>query len=174
MLNMCFTILLSLRPFYFIFQPELYLAQKFNFNFSSRPFYFEEIVFVNFITRIQLNFNLSLLCSIQLLTLINWFCCPQVGLMLRAMGFDNTTSVYVASGKIYRAEKYMAPLKQMFPLLETKETLATQAELAPFEVQWFKFSCICHFGHNLTRCSHPSDTREHTHTHTHFVCITFH
>lgn len=63
--------------------------------------------------------------------------CPltplEVGLMLRAMGFDNTTSVYVASGKIYRAEKYMAPLKQMFPLLETKETLATQAELAPFE-----------------------------------------
>lgn len=62
--------------------------------------------------------------------------CPltplEVGMMLRAMGFDNTTSVFIASGEIYRAEKYMAPLRQMFPLLETKETLASQAELAPF------------------------------------------
>ncbi|KAL5704205.1 O-fucosyltransferase 9 [Ranunculus cassubicifolius] len=62
--------------------------------------------------------------------------CPltplEVGMMLRAMGYDNTTSVYVAAGKIYRADKYMAPLRQMFPLLETKETLASQAELAPF------------------------------------------
>jgi hypothetical protein len=50
------------------------------------------------------------------------------------MGFDNTTSVYVAAGKIYKAEKYMAPLKQMFPRLETKDTLATPEELAPFKV----------------------------------------
>ncbi|XP_048331439.2 O-fucosyltransferase 9 isoform X1 [Ziziphus jujuba] len=63
--------------------------------------------------------------------------CPltplEVGMMLRGMGFDNTTSVYVAAGKIYKAEKYMAPLKQMFPRLETKDTLATQEELAPFK-----------------------------------------
>ncbi|OVA01531.1 GDP-fucose protein O-fucosyltransferase [Macleaya cordata] len=63
--------------------------------------------------------------------------CPltplEVGMMLRGMGFDNTTTVYVASGKIYRAEKYMAPLRQLFPLLETKETLASQEELAPFK-----------------------------------------
>ncbi|KAK6940335.1 GDP-fucose protein O-fucosyltransferase [Dillenia turbinata] len=62
--------------------------------------------------------------------------CPltplEVGMMLRGMGFDKTTSVYVAAGKIYRAEKYMAPLKQMFPRLETKETLASPDELAPF------------------------------------------
>ncbi|KAL5730597.1 O-fucosyltransferase 9 [Ranunculus cassubicifolius] len=64
--------------------------------------------------------------------------CPltplEVGMMLRAMGYDNTTSVYVAAGKIYRADKYtnVSPLRQMFPLLETKETLASQAELAPF------------------------------------------
>lgn len=55
-------------------------------------------------------------------------------MMLRGMGFDNTTSVYVAAGKIYKAEKYMAPLKQMFPRLETKNTLATPEELAPFQV----------------------------------------
>lgn len=55
-------------------------------------------------------------------------------MMLRGMGFDNTTFVYVAAGIIYKAEKYMAPLKQMFPLLETKDTLATPEELASFKV----------------------------------------
>ncbi|GMH00335.1 hypothetical protein Nepgr_002174 [Nepenthes gracilis] len=63
--------------------------------------------------------------------------CPltplEVGMILRGMGFDSTTSVFVAAGKIYQAEKYMAPLRQLFPLLETKDTLATPEELAPFE-----------------------------------------
>ncbi|KAF5744230.1 hypothetical protein HS088_TW08G00828 [Tripterygium wilfordii] len=63
--------------------------------------------------------------------------CPltplEVGMMLRGMGFDNTTSVYIAAGKIYNAEKYMAPLRQMFPRLETKDTLATPEELAVFK-----------------------------------------
>ncbi|CAI9755948.1 unnamed protein product [Fraxinus pennsylvanica] len=62
--------------------------------------------------------------------------CPltplEVGMMLRGMGFDNNTSLYAASGKIYKAEKYMAPLKKMFPLLETKETLTSLEELTPF------------------------------------------
>jgi hypothetical protein len=55
-------------------------------------------------------------------------------MMLRGMGFDNTTSLYVASGKIYNADKYMAPLRQLFPLLQTKQTLATSEELALFKV----------------------------------------
>ncbi|XVE60377.1 hypothetical protein DITRI_Ditri05aG0123900 [Diplodiscus trichospermus] len=63
--------------------------------------------------------------------------CPltplEVGLMLRGMGFDNNTSIYLASGKIYHAEKHLAPLLKMFPLLYTKESLATPDELAPFE-----------------------------------------
>ncbi|KAM7280080.1 hypothetical protein ACFE04_007214 [Oxalis oulophora] len=63
--------------------------------------------------------------------------CPltplEVGMMLRGMGFDNSTSLFVAAGNIYKAEKYMAPLKQMFPRLETKETLATPEELAIFK-----------------------------------------
>uniref|UniRef100_A0ACD5XIK2 Uncharacterized protein n=1 Tax=Avena sativa TaxID=4498 RepID=A0ACD5XIK2_AVESA len=63
--------------------------------------------------------------------------CPltplEVGMMLRGMGFDNTTFLYVASGKIYNAAKYMAPLRQMFPLLETKDTLALPEELAEFK-----------------------------------------
>ncbi|WCJ44248.1 O-fucosyltransferase family protein [Euphorbia peplus] len=63
--------------------------------------------------------------------------CPltpiEVGMMLRGMGFNNSTSVFVAAGNIYKAEKFMAPLKQMFPRLETKDTLATAEELAPFK-----------------------------------------
>ncbi|KAL6658313.1 hypothetical protein ACP70R_003899 [Stipagrostis hirtigluma subsp. patula] len=63
--------------------------------------------------------------------------CPltplEVGMMLRGMGFDNSTSLYVASGKIYNAEKYMSPMRQLFPLLLTKETLTTPKELAPFK-----------------------------------------
>ncbi|CAN6440093.1 unnamed protein product [Victoria cruziana] len=63
--------------------------------------------------------------------------CPltplEVGMMLRGMGFDNTTHVYVAAGKIYKAEKYMAPLQQMFPFLQTKESLASEDELASFK-----------------------------------------
>ncbi|XP_077241092.1 protein ESMERALDA 1-like isoform X2 [Tasmannia lanceolata] len=63
--------------------------------------------------------------------------CPltplEVGLMLRGMGFGNNTSIYLASGKIYKSEKNMVPLLEMFPLLQTKETLASAEELAPFK-----------------------------------------
>lgn len=59
----------------------------------------------------------------------------QVGLMLRGMGFDKSTSIYLASGKIYDSERHMAPLLEMFPLLQTKEMLASEEELAPFQVQ---------------------------------------
>ncbi|XP_068658535.1 O-fucosyltransferase 10-like [Aristolochia californica] len=62
--------------------------------------------------------------------------CPltplEVGMMLRGMGFNNNTPIYLASGKIYREEKNLAPLRQMFPLLQTKESLATPEELASF------------------------------------------
>lgn len=63
--------------------------------------------------------------------------CPltplEVGLMLRGMGFDKSTSIYLASGQIYNSEKYMAPLLEMFPLLQTKEMLASIEELAPYK-----------------------------------------
>lgn len=58
----------------------------------------------------------------------------QVGLMLRGMGFDRSTYLYLASGKIYNSERYMAPLLEMFPNLLTKEMLASNEELAPFKV----------------------------------------
>lgn len=63
--------------------------------------------------------------------------CPmtplEVGLMLRGMGFDNSTFIYLASGKIYDAERNMAPLLEMFPNLLTKEMLASTEELSPFK-----------------------------------------
>ncbi|KAI3453130.1 hypothetical protein Pfo_009793 [Paulownia fortunei] len=63
--------------------------------------------------------------------------CPltplEVGLMLRGMGFDRSTSIYLASGRIYDSARYMAPLLEMFPLLQTKEMLASSEELAPFQ-----------------------------------------
>ncbi|KAG6757665.1 hypothetical protein POTOM_037985 [Populus tomentosa] len=63
--------------------------------------------------------------------------CPltplEVGLMLRGMGFDKNTHIYLASGKIYNSEKYMAPLLEMFPNLLTKDMLALDEELDPFK-----------------------------------------
>ncbi|CAK9142686.1 unnamed protein product [Ilex paraguariensis] len=71
--------------------------------------------------------------------------CPltplEVGLMLRGMGFDKSTSIYLASGQIYDSERYMAPLFEMFPQLQTKEMLASAEELAPFQV----FECVMAF-----------------------------
>ncbi|XP_057973779.1 O-fucosyltransferase 11-like isoform X2 [Malania oleifera] len=63
--------------------------------------------------------------------------CPltpvEVGMMLRGMGFDNNTSIYLASGRIYHAEIHLAPLRKMFPLIFTKESLTSTYELAHFE-----------------------------------------
>ncbi|KAI3744391.1 hypothetical protein L1987_57471 [Smallanthus sonchifolius] len=63
--------------------------------------------------------------------------CPltplEVGLMLRGMGFDKSTSIFLASGRIYDSERHMVPLLEMFPLLQTKEMLASAEELAPFK-----------------------------------------
>ncbi|ONM55876.1 O-fucosyltransferase family protein [Zea mays] len=72
--------------------------------------------------------------------------CPltplEVGLMLRGMDFSNKTAIFLASGKIYKAEKNMASLLEMFPLLQTKETLASEEELAPFKMAAVDYS-IC-------------------------------
>lgn len=66
--------------------------------------------------------------------------------MLRGMGFGKNTAIYLASGKIYDSERYMAPLLEMFPLLQTKEMLASPEELSPFQV-WMViiFFCVFYF-----------------------------
>ncbi|KAG4172888.1 hypothetical protein ERO13_A11G026900v2 [Gossypium hirsutum] len=61
--------------------------------------------------------------------------CPltphEVGLMLRALGFENDTYIYVASGEIYGGEETLEPLKDLFPNFYTKEILAND-DLKPF------------------------------------------
>ncbi|KAL3641305.1 hypothetical protein CASFOL_016273 [Castilleja foliolosa] len=63
--------------------------------------------------------------------------CPmspvEVGMMLRGMGFSNDTPIYLASGKIYKEERFLEPLRKMFPLLHTKDSLATVDELAAIQ-----------------------------------------
>ncbi|KAJ0228842.1 Protein ESMERALDA 1 [Hirschfeldia incana] len=63
--------------------------------------------------------------------------CPltplEVGLMLRGMGFNKSTYIFLASGQIYNANRTMAPLLEMFPNLQTKEMIASEEELAPYK-----------------------------------------
>ncbi|KAD7117501.1 hypothetical protein E3N88_04769 [Mikania micrantha] len=62
--------------------------------------------------------------------------CPltpeEVGLMLRALGYDSDVHIYVASGEVYGGEETLAPLKALFPNIHSKDTIATKQELAPF------------------------------------------
>ncbi|KAJ0967937.1 hypothetical protein J5N97_024854 [Dioscorea zingiberensis] len=62
--------------------------------------------------------------------------CPltpeEVGLMLRALGFGANVHIYVASGEVYGGEESLSPLKALFPNFHSKETLASNEELAPF------------------------------------------
>ncbi|XP_022877024.1 protein PECTIC ARABINOGALACTAN SYNTHESIS-RELATED-like [Olea europaea var. sylvestris] len=62
--------------------------------------------------------------------------CPlepgEVAVMLRAMGYPKETPIYVASGQVYGGQNRMAPLRNMFPNLVTKEELATKLELDGF------------------------------------------
>ncbi|KAK4791720.1 hypothetical protein SAY86_032133 [Trapa natans] len=54
-------------------------------------------------------------------------------LSLRAMGYSKETQIYVASGQVYGSQNRMAPLRNMFPNLVTKEELETQDELDGFK-----------------------------------------
>ncbi|XP_039776871.1 O-fucosyltransferase 1-like isoform X2 [Panicum virgatum] len=53
--------------------------------------------------------------------------CPltpeEVGLILRAMGFDNKTRIYLASGELFGGKRFMKPFKAMFPRLENHSTV---------------------------------------------------
>ncbi|KAG8378071.1 hypothetical protein BUALT_Bualt08G0099900 [Buddleja alternifolia] len=62
--------------------------------------------------------------------------CPltpeEVGLLLRALGYDRQTHIYVASGEVYGGEETLAPLKALFPNFYSKDTIASPDELEPF------------------------------------------
>jgi hypothetical protein len=47
----------------------------------------------------------------------------QVGLILRSMGFDNRTRIFLASGELFGGKRFMKPFKAMFPRLENHSTV---------------------------------------------------
>uniref|UniRef100_A0A0D9XS21 O-fucosyltransferase family protein n=1 Tax=Leersia perrieri TaxID=77586 RepID=A0A0D9XS21_9ORYZ len=53
--------------------------------------------------------------------------CPltpeEVGLILRSMGFDNKTRIYLASGELFGGKRFMKPFKALFPRLENHSTV---------------------------------------------------
>jgi hypothetical protein len=63
--------------------------------------------------------------------------CPlepgEIGIILRAMGYTKETQIYVASGQVYGGSNRMAPLRNMFPNLVTKEDLASKEEIEHFK-----------------------------------------
>ncbi|KAJ0742104.1 putative GDP-fucose protein O-fucosyltransferase [Helianthus annuus] len=62
--------------------------------------------------------------------------CPltpeEVGLMLRALGYNKGVHLYVASGEVYGGDETLAPLRALFPNIHSKDTIATKQELEPF------------------------------------------
>ncbi|KAK7275793.1 hypothetical protein RIF29_16916 [Crotalaria pallida] len=62
--------------------------------------------------------------------------CPltpkEVGIFLTALGYPSKTPIYIAAGEIYGGESHMAELLSRFPLLMSKEKLASIEELEPF------------------------------------------
>lgn len=60
--------------------------------------------------------------------------CPltpeEVGLILRAMGFDNSTRIYLAAGDLFGGEHFMRPFRSLFPRLENHSTVDTSGQLA--------------------------------------------
>lgn len=52
--------------------------------------------------------------------------------MLRALGYNSNVHIYVASGEVYGGEETLAPLRALFPNFHSKDSLASQEELAPF------------------------------------------
>uniref|UniRef100_A0A199UAP5 O-fucosyltransferase family protein n=2 Tax=Manihot esculenta TaxID=3983 RepID=A0A199UAP5_MANES len=58
--------------------------------------------------------------------------CPltpeEIGLLVAALGFDNSTRLYLASHKVYGGEARISTLRKLFPLMEDKKSLASSEE----------------------------------------------
>ncbi|KAL0548022.1 hypothetical protein IC582_012461 [Cucumis melo] len=59
--------------------------------------------------------------------------CPltpeEVGLILRSMGFDNSTRIYLAAGDLFGGERFMKPFRALFPRLENHSSVESSEEL---------------------------------------------
>uniref|UniRef100_A0A7N2LLJ4 O-fucosyltransferase family protein n=1 Tax=Quercus lobata TaxID=97700 RepID=A0A7N2LLJ4_QUELO len=53
----------------------------------------------------------------------------QVGLILHAMGFDNSTQIYLASGELFGRHRFMKPFQMLFPRLENHSSVEHTDEL---------------------------------------------
>ncbi|PHT81905.1 hypothetical protein T459_14920 [Capsicum annuum] len=60
--------------------------------------------------------------------------CPltpeEIGLLLAALGFDNSTRLYLASHKVYGGEVRISTLRSLFPLMDDSKSLASSDERA--------------------------------------------
>ncbi|KAM0939027.1 putative GDP-fucose protein O-fucosyltransferase [Dioscorea sansibarensis] len=58
--------------------------------------------------------------------------CPltpeEVGLILRAMGFNNSTRIYLAAGELFGGDRFMNPFRKMFPRLENHSSMLETSE----------------------------------------------
>uniref|UniRef100_J3ND25 O-fucosyltransferase family protein n=2 Tax=Oryza brachyantha TaxID=4533 RepID=J3ND25_ORYBR len=56
--------------------------------------------------------------------------CPltpeEVGLILRAVGFANSTRIYLASGEIFGGDRFMNPFRAMFPRLDNHSSVGPE------------------------------------------------
>lgn len=63
--------------------------------------------------------------------------CPltpeEIGLLLAALGFNNSTRLYLASHKVYGGEARISTLRKLFPLMEDRRSLATTEERSKVE-----------------------------------------
>ncbi|CAI9271364.1 unnamed protein product [Lactuca saligna] len=59
--------------------------------------------------------------------------CPltpeEVGLILRAMGFNSSTRIYLAAGELFGGERFMNPFRSIFPLLENHTSVDPTTDL---------------------------------------------
>ncbi|XP_026391122.1 O-fucosyltransferase 7-like isoform X1 [Papaver somniferum] len=62
--------------------------------------------------------------------------CPltpkEVGMFLTGLGYPSNTPIYIAAGEIYGGDNHMAHLLSRFPLIMSKEKIASVEELEPF------------------------------------------
>ncbi|KAL7143897.1 hypothetical protein ABFS83_08G222100 [Erythranthe nasuta] len=75
--------------------------------------------------------------------------CPltpeEIGLLLAALGFDNTTRLYLASHKVYGGEARISALRSLFPLMEDKKSLASSEERAQIKGKASLLAAVDHY-----------------------------
>ncbi|BAS97932.1 Os06g0502800, partial [Oryza sativa Japonica Group] len=68
----------------------------------------------------------------------------EVGLLLRAMGFDNTTRIYLAPSKLFAGDRLMItkPFEAMFPHLENHSTVGPGTGMLEENTQGLAWSAV--------------------------------